>query len=504
MYMKKTVNDGCRPVGKKQKPKDKGDYAKAIIETIHESLLMLTSDLRIRHANKGFYNTFRVTPEETEECYLYEVMNKEWDIPELREQMHLLQSRNLPFTHLEVTRNFSLVGRKTMWLNANKFPMKEGNGSMILLAIQDITQQKLLEERLKGNEERLHLLLRNASDIITVFDENGLIKYESPAIEPVLGYKPEERVGKNIHSDAIVHPEDRDIKINLLQKAIESPTENISGEFRLRHKNGSYHTIDAIFNNMVDNAKINGIIATYRDITGRKLLENHKDEFIGIASHELKTPVTSLKAYLQILEESVLKTNDLQSIDLLFKIKKQVDRLAILIKDLLDFTRIEGGKLKFREEQYELNELVLEIVEEVQLTSRQHKIHTHLSRPVLMEGDRYRTGQVITNLLSNAIKYSPQADSVIVQTKVDKQSITVSVQDFGIGIEHNFQDKVFDRFFRVNETQYHHFPGLGLGLYIAAEFVKRQGGQIGVTSETGKGSVFYFQLPVLSVKELRE
>lgn len=501
--MKKT-GTRCKPLGRKQRLKETGDYAKAIIETMHESLLMLTLDLRIRHANKGFYKTFQVTPEETEGCHLYEVANGEWAIPELKEQMQLLQNRNIPFTHLEVTRDFPVIGRKTMWLNANKFPMKEGSGSMILLAIQDITEQKLLEEHLKGNEERLYLLIKNASDIITVLDENGVIKYESPAIEPVLGYKPEERVGKNIHSDAIVHPDDRAIKISLLQKAIESPTENISGEFRLRHKEGSYRTIEAIFNNMLDNKKIKGVIATYRDITERKQLEHHKDEFIGIASHELKTPVTSVKAYLQILEESVAKTNDLQSADLLSKMNKQVDRLSILIKDLLDFTRIEGGKLKFREEHYELNELVLEITDEVQRTSRQHKIETILSRPVLIEGDRYRTGQVITNLLNNAIKYSPQADKVVVGTIVDKQSITVFVQDFGIGIEHEFQAKVFDRFFRVNETQFHHFAGLGLGLYIAAEFIKRQGGKIWVTSEPGQGSVFYFLLPILQSKELQE
>lgn len=501
--MKKTVN-GSGPVGTKQKANDTGDYAKAIIETMHESLLMLTGDLRIRHANKGFYKTFHVTPDETEGCYLYDIVNGEWDIPELKVQMDLLQATDIPFTHLEVTREFPIVGRKTVWLNANKFPMKEGKGNMILLAIQDMTEQKSLEEDLKNNEERLHLLIKNASDIITVLDEKGMITYESPAIEPVLGYKPEERIGKNIHTDPIVHPEDRSIKVELLQKAIESPTENISGEFRLRHKDGSYHMIEAIFNNMLDNNKINGIIATYRDITERKSLEHHKDEFIGIASHELKTPVTSLKAYLQILEENILKTNSPQSSDLLFKMNKQVDRLAILIKDLLDFTRIEGGKLKFREEMYELNELVLEIAEEVQLTTKQHKIQVHLSRPVLLAGDRYRTGQVITNLLNNAIKYSPQADSIIVRTKVDKQAITISVQDFGIGIEHAFLTKVFERFFRVNETQYHHFPGLGLGLYIAAEVVKRQGGQIWVTSEPGKGSIFYFLLPIFPSKELWE
>jgi two-component system, chemotaxis family, CheB/CheR fusion protein len=502
--MKKIIRGNGRQEGKKHKLKHTGDYAKAVIDTMNESLIILTCDLQINHANKGFYKTFQCTPDETEGCEFFKIMKGVWDIPELKEHMHLLLTRNIPFTHFEVTRDFPNLGRKTVCMNADKFPMKEGGGSLILLAIRDITEQKLLEEHLKGNEERLHLLVKNASDIITVFDENGLIIYESPAIEPVLGYSPNERIGGNIHNDSIVHPDDRLIKIGLLQKAIKSPTQNISGEFRLRHKNGNYRTIDAIFNNMLDNKKINGIIATYRDVTERKSLEQHKDEFIAIASHELKTPVTSLKAYLQILEESVAKKNNIQSSDLLIKINKQVDRLGILIKDLLDFTRIEGGNLKYRREQYELNELIVEIVGEVQFTTRQHKIHTQLSRPILIEGDRYRTGQVITNLMNNAIKYSPQADRIIVGTEVDKQTITVSIQDFGIGIEQEYQKKVFDRFFRLKETEHYHFPGLGLGLYIAAEFVKRQGGQIWVTSEPGKGSIFYFQLPILPSKEQHE
>jgi len=502
--MKKIIRSSGRAGGIKHKIKHTGDYAKEVIDSMNESLIMLTDHLKIMHANKGFYSTFRVSPHETEGFELFEIMNSAWDIPELREQLHLLQGRNIPFTHLELTRDFPKVGRKTIWVKADKCQMKEGDESIIFLAVQDITEQKRMEEHLKGNEERLHLLIKNASDIITVLDENGLITYESPAIEPVLGYRPDERIGRSIHNDSIVHPDDRYIKIGLLQKAITSPTQNISGEFRLRHKNGSYRTMDAIFNNMLDNKKINGIIATYRDVTERKSLEQHKDEFIAIASHELKTPVTSLKAYLQILEESVAKKNNIQSSDLLIKINKQVDRLGVLIKDLLDFTRIEGGNLKYRQEQYELNELVVEIVGEVQFTTRQHKIYTQLSRPVLITGDRYRTGQVLTNLLNNAIKYSPQTDRIIVSTKVDKQTIIVSIQDFGIGIEQEFQAKVFDRFFRLKETEHYHFPGLGLGLYIAAEFVKRQGGNIWLTSELGKGSIFYFQLPILPSKEQHE
>jgi PAS domain S-box-containing protein len=493
--MKKRIT-GYTKLNTKPRKRFSGDYARSIVETAHESLLMLTDTLRIRHANQSFYKTFGITPEETEGLDLYEIANGQWNIPVLKEQLTLLKDKNIPFTHLEITQDFPVIGRRTIWLNANKFSMAEEKGKMILLAIQDVSEQKNLEEKTRENEERLQLLIHNASDIITVLDETGSITYESPAIESALGYKPEERVGKNIHTDSIVHPDDRQIKIKLLQKSVESPTENIRGEFRLQHKDGTYRTIDAIFNNMLHNPKINGVIATYRDITDRKILENHKDEFIAIVSHELKTPVTSLKAYLQILEEN-MKEPDGEHADLLFaKMNTQVDKLTTLIRDLLDFARVDSGRLDFREEEYELNELVLEISEELQSTTKQHEIHTSLSRPVIIFGDRYRTGQVITNLLSNAIKYSPKANKIIISTVVEKDQVTVFVQDFGIGIEASFQQKVFDRFFRGNEIKHHHFPGLGLGLYIAAEFIKRQGGQIGVTSEPGNGSTFFFSLPM--------
>src|SRR5436190_10261059 len=130
-----------------------------------------------------------------------------------------------------------------------------------------------------------------------------------------------------------------------------------------------------------------------------------KDEFIGIASHELKTPVTSIKAYAQILESMFLKVNDKKSAELLGKMNQQVDRLTTLIVDLLDFTRIEGGKLKFRDENYDLNDLVYEVTEDMQRTTISHKIVNKLGKSVSIWGDRFRTGQVLTNILSNAIKY---------------------------------------------------------------------------------------------------
>jgi two-component system, chemotaxis family, CheB/CheR fusion protein len=475
--------------------KEASDYSKTIIETTHESLLMLTADLRVKSANKGFYQTFQTTPEETEEHFFYELGKHHWDIADLRKQLKMVQTREIPFAGFEVTTDFANIGRKTMLLNAQKFPRKEGSDPLILLAIQDITERKHIEEELRTNEERFRLLVQNSSDIITVFDENGTIKYESDAVESVLGYKAQERIGKNVSTDTVVHPDDRKTKLALLQNSIQRPEENISGEFRMRHKNGKYKTVEGIFRNCLDDSRINGIIATYRDVTDRKILELQKDEFIGIASHELKTPVTSIKAYTQVLQDIFENAGDKKSAGMLDKMNSQVDRLTKLIVDLLDFTRIEGGKLAFKEADYDLNELVSDVVEEIQRTTKRHRIEMKLDGSIQMHGDRDRAAQVLTNLLNNAVKYSPDANKIVVTSTLEEEFVTIGVQDFGIGIGEELAEKVFDRFFRVTEPLANTFPGLGLGLYIAAEIVKAQGGKIWLKSEKGKGSTFYFSIP---------
>lgn len=217
---------------------------------------------------------------------------------------------------------------------------------------------------------------------------------------------------------------------------------------------------------------------------------------MAIASHELKTPVTSLKGYTQLLHARFTKVGDERSAASLTKMAAQLDKLIHLIHDLLDVTKIEAGQLSWQNERFDLDALVREIVEEMGHTTERHQIRIEgtLSAPV--SGDHERTGQVLTNLLSNAMKYSPQADSILVTCTSDMDSATVSVQDFGIGIASEKLTHVFERFYRVSDPEHATFPGLGLGLFISAQIVKRQGGRIWVESRQGVGSTFSFTIPL--------
>ncbi len=220
-----------------------------------------------------------------------------------------------------------------------------------------------------------------------------------------------------------------------------------------------------------------------------------RDDFISIASHELKTPITSLKMYTQVLQKQVAKMGEEAMGRSLAKMDSQLNKLTALIGDLLNVSKIERGQLEFQEEQFDLNELVKETVEQAQLSTKKHTIDIEGSITQSVWGDKDRIGQVLTNLLSNAIKYSPQADRVIVRLLSRNDCAVVSIHDFGIGIDKQEQNKIFDRFYRVSDPEEKTYPGLGIGLYLSHEIIQRHGGKLTVTSEKGKGSIFRFTLP---------
>lgn len=231
------------------------------------------------------------------------------------------------------------------------------------------------------------------------------------------------------------------------------------------------------------------------EIEFRKKAERKKDEFISIASHELKTPLTSVKGYMQLLGRSVEK-GDIPTVKKhLLKAQVQLEKLNELIADLLDISKIESGKLKFSKKHFSIDDLLDNVVDimhqsnpEFQLV-RQGKIGQEIF------ADEMRVEQVIINFLTNAIKYSPGTDKVHINASLEGEKIYIGVRDFGIGIDPKLHSHVFDKFYRVEETSIH-FQGLGIGLYISAEIIRRHKGEVGVKSKPGEGSEFYFILPL--------
>jgi PAS domain S-box-containing protein len=223
-----------------------------------------------------------------------------------------------------------------------------------------------------------------------------------------------------------------------------------------------------------------------------KGLNAKKDEFIALASHELKTPLTTIKGYLQLVST---KAQDKIAKMFIDKSLYQVGKLNSLISDLLDVSKIEAGKLQFNSETLDMRALVAEVMETFPYTNNTHKILFDLpEEKSLIVGDRQRIEQVLINLLTNAIKYSPKADKVYVSINNDKERVTVRIKDEGVGLKEEHLNKIFNRFYRAEGVG--HVSGLGIGLYLTKEIIERHHGEIHVTSEYGKGSEFFFSLPL--------
>lgn len=219
-----------------------------------------------------------------------------------------------------------------------------------------------------------------------------------------------------------------------------------------------------------------------------------KDEFIGVASHELKTPLTSVKLYLETL--SKMKHEPLQHTFIL-KARDGVDKLHSLILDLLDVSKIESGQLQLSHKEVPIDDLVNECIQDARMNTPTHTlIQNGKPSGKVVLGDRDRLEQVIINLISNAAKYSSPGTDIIVETTSTENDVTVTVRDQGIGIPSTEHKKIFGRFYRAKDNNTV-ISGFGLGLYICSQIIKRHQGKIGVVSESNQGSTFYFTLPVI-------
>ncbi len=237
------------------------------------------------------------------------------------------------------------------------------------------------------------------------------------------------------------------------------------------------------------------------EIKRNKEFEEQKDNFMSVASHELRTPVTSLKAFGQLMQRLAHQNNHHQYYNYLTKMDEQMNKLTGLVSGLLDITKMQTGKMPYNMEWFDLNKCLTDNVEVAGEVDKKHQIILKGKVHKKVYGDADRICQVVENFISNALKYSPEGKNVIIKVSNDPNWVAISVQDFGIGIDKEHQERIFERFFRVSDQAEKTFPGLGIGLYVCAEIIKRHNGRIWVESIKEKGSTFHFSLPFKPVTD---
>ena len=299
---------------------------------------------------------------------------------------------------------------------------------------------------------------------------------------------------KGLGWEKIIHPDDWSHNQQTWQRSINSG-EDFQLEHRFLRHDGVYawHLSRGLAQKNA-NGKVMVWIGTHTDIDEQKMKEQKKDEFISIASHEMKTPLTTAKAYLQLLELSLDAANE-KAILYAKKASLSVTRLNELINELLDVSKIQSGKLNYNITSFDFNEMIDNTIENMQYSSPQHTITKTGSVLQKVSGDKDRLQQVVINFLSNAIKYSPEAGTILIHTEEQNGRIKVSVKDHGIGISAQNLEKVFEKYYRIEDHPIQ-FQGLGIGLFISYEIIQRHHGKIWAESELGKGSTFNFSLPV--------
>lgn len=248
--------------------------------------------------------------------------------------------------------------------------------------------------------------------------------------------------------------------------------------------------------NPAANGKNSYLSGTIMDVTERKEDDQRKNDFISMVSHELKTPLTSMKGYIQMLKSRATTSEDKFAVGILDKANKQSKKMSAIINGFLDMKRIETGKIQIDRQVFDLAELVKESEEESRATISSHEIVFAPVGKTMVEADRDKIGQVITNLISNSVKYSPAGSTINVACVNNDNMARVSVKDQGMGISKENQSHLFDRFYRVESEEMDNISGFGIGLYICDEIIHMHHGEIWVESELGKGSTFHFTIPI--------
>jgi two-component system CheB/CheR fusion protein len=485
------------------------DYAEAVVNTVRTPLVVLDADFRVRSANRAYYDTFQVSPEQTVNRPLYDLAGGQWNVPALRRSLGELVERGTPLDDFEIEHDFPVIGPRTMLLSARTVHLESLVTRTVLLAVEDITPRRQAERELRASEEvRYRRLFETAGDGIALLDgDSEQITVVNPYWTALTGLAPEQVLGRKLWEIGAFPDSDT---VRSIVRELQQRNFIRYADLVLTRADGSTRHVELACNvYRLGGRRVIQCLA--RDITERiDLLEREraaraeaeaanraKDDFLSILSHELRTPLTAMLGWARVMRKGTLDAG--KTDDALETIERNTRLLAQLIEDLLDVSRIAAGKLALQVRRVDLAAVVRAAVETIRESAGAKGLRLEIQLPETsptIRGDRHRLQQVVWNLLSNAVKFTPSGGQIDVRLEATPPGARITVNDTGRGIPPQLLPVVFDRFRQGDGVSTRTHGGLGLGLAIVRHIVELHGGRVSVFSAgEGTGTTFTIDLP---------
>ncbi|MBK7268350.1 MAG: response regulator [Flavobacteriales bacterium] len=466
--------------------------------------------------NRAFYQTFKVTPAETGNSLLYKVGNGQWDILELRTLLEEILPQHTEVHGFEVVHVFEHIGKKTMLLNARRLVQATDQAPLILLAIEDITERKRLEDELHQVATEIHeytaSIVATVREPLLVLDADLRVQSASRSFYENFRVTPEGTENRLLYDLG-----NRQWDIPALRRLLEEvlPQENQVNDFSVEHEFEHIGKKTMLLNarrliRATDQTPL--ILLAIEDITERSRLEDElrqiaaamseadrrKNEFLALLAHELRNPLAPIRSAVQLMQ----LTNDPEANKAATGIvERQVDQMVRLVDDLLDVSRISRGKIELRKQRIDLASIVKQAVEDTRplVTSMGHELTVTIPpEPVFLNADRTRLIQVLGNLLNNACKFTDMGGRISLVVEVVGGDVVISVRDNGIGIAAAQLPSIFEMFVQADTSMERSVSGLGIGLALVKNMVEMHGGTVEVHSDgLGRGSTFVVRMAIM-------
>lgn len=477
--------------------KNAQDFNEAILDTMRDALVVLDGELRIKRANRAYFEMFRTTPEAIQNNCLYDTGSGLWDRREVKESVQIVAKGGRTLEDYEVIQTDPEIGERILNLSAYKLLGEDHLNDLILLTIQDVTERRGIEAALRQRSD----ILDQAHEAILMWELGGTIRYWNRGAEELYGYKCSEAVGQTSHDMLKI---ERGISTEEFERILARDRQWV-GEVIHTTRTGKRIIVDSRNTVVLQRNKPPLVLETNRDITGRKEIEKslreadrQKDEFLAMLAHELRNPLAPVRNGLHIIQTTNPDKVPVKQIHAMMD--RQLNKLTRIVDDLLDVARITRGQIELREEVIDLVPLIVHVLEIVryQLDSRRHKLALDLPGcPVLVRVDPTRMEQVVENLLANAAKYTPPAGNIEVALHIENNQAVVRVRDDGRGIGPDDLPHIFDLFVQADRGLDRMEGGLGIGLTLVRRLVELHCGRVEARSEgLGHGSEFLVYLPL--------